>query len=327
MAEPFVFYFSPDSSGRPEVMYIADARVECGLCKHPQLQRFYHSTPFHTLTAAKLETLLREVPSKAGYECENCGEHVGPEDVVTSTLTYGFPDTSGVVIGFFDGQTTGWKFEANRRLDPQRLPVFRSEHLEELTDDTLEEHLGRLSSAKAALVELLQDDDDGWLRVSADMIWVVSHEDSLEDMLDELEETFDFQDPVFVTVNDCVPDEIGTHVDYSKLTGRWTQWLGEPQRSKLCNHVVGALVDGLHAQEVFERVLEVARLSAEVLDDEWRIWSQVTTPGGIVFPRQISLQSILRRAVYTGITPGESARLTGEELAGLLLRVWKMESK
>ena len=88
------------------------------------------------------------------------------------------------------------------------------------------------------------------------------------------------------------------------------------------------MVDGEHAAGIFARVLEVARLESECLDDgDWRVWTSIRTPGGIEFPRSVSLQSILRRAVFTGITPGESARLTGEELAGLLLRVWKTESK
>ncbi|MEZ4462861.1 MAG: hypothetical protein R3E66_24665, partial [bacterium] len=120
----------------------------------------------------------------------------------------------------------------------------------------------------------------------------------------------------------------GTHVDFSRMTGRWSQWLPERLHGALERRTVGALVDGAHASDVFARVLDVARLECDTVDDgDWLVWTNIRTPGGIEFPRSVSLQSILRRAVFTGITPGESARLTGEELAGLLLRVWKTESK
>ena len=328
MAEPFVFYFTPDALGRPNVMYIADARVECGLCRHPQLQRFYHSTPFHTVGVAQWHRLLLEIPSKAGYECENCGEQVGPEGVVASTLTYGFPDESGLIVGFLSNGESSWTFEPNRRLDPQRLPVFKGDTVPDLDEDIIEQTFARVSSPKMALLELLEDEAPGFVQASSDMVWVMCDEDELDDLLDEIESTSEFQDPVFVSLDDSEPDEIGTHVDFLRMTGRWSQWLPPRFQAMMPEHVVGALVDGEHAAGIFARVLEVARLESECLDDgDWRVWTSIRTPGGIEFPRSVSLQSILRRAVFTGITPGESARLTGEELAGLLLRVWKTESK
>lgn len=331
MAEPFVFHFSPDAHGRPEVMYIADVRVACELCKHPQLQRFYHSTPFHTLTIHGLEQLLNAVPGKAGYECENCGEMVGPTGVVAASLTYGFCDESGVVIGTLVAGKVSWRTQRSRRLDPQRLPVFDDEGVGEFSDDWLEENLGRVMSAKVALLDLISEGEPGWVPVSKHMAWgVAGDEDTLNELLDEIEDEVEFITPVFVDLFDAEPDGIGTHSDYSKLTGRWGQWLGPINLTALNEKKlhVGALVDAEPAKEVFERLLDVARLQAERSDvDGLPVWSEITTPGGLRFPHEISLEGILRRAVYTGITPGESARLTGEELAGILLRVWKTEAR
>ena len=331
MAEPFVFHFSPDAHGRPEVMYIADVRVACELCKHPQLQRFYHSTPFHTLTHLRLAELLGAVPNKAGYECENCGEMVGPAGVVASSLTYGFCDESGVVIGTLIDDKSSWRTQKNRRLDPQRLPVFEADGVADRTDEWLEENLGRVMSPKAALLELLAEAEAGWVPVSDQMAWVSAADDeTLNELLDEIEDDTEFESPIFVDLLDSEPDGIGTHTDLSHLTGRWEQWLGSSNIDALeaGKLFVGALVDAEPAKAVFERLLDVARLQAERTEVEGlTVWSEITTPGGLCFPHEISLEAILRRAVYTGITPGESARLTGEELAGILLRVWKTEAR
>lgn len=331
MAEPFVFHFSPDAHGRPEVMYIADVRVACELCKHPQLQRFYHSTPFHTLTTLGLAQLLDSVPEKAGYECENCGEMVGPTGVVAASMTYGFCDESGVVIGTkIDGKST-WRTQPRRRLDPQRLPVFETDGVVGISDEWLEESLGRVMSPKAALLDLLSEGEPGWVPVSKHMAWVVAgDEDTMNELLDEIEDEVEYETPVFVDLLDSDPEGVGTHSDFSKLTGRWEQWLGASKIAELRAGTlhIGALVDAGPAHQVFERLLDVARLQAQRNEVEGlAVWSEVTTPGGLRFPHEITLEGILRRAVYTGITPGESARLTGEELAGILLRVWKMEAK
>jgi hypothetical protein len=75
--------------------------------------------------------------------------------------------------------------------------------------------------------------------------------------------------------------------------------------------------------EVMEHAFEVARLSYELDQTEVDMFfSEITTPGEEVYGRGVSVSSVLRRAVYTGITPGEAGRLTAEEIAGMLLRVW-----
>lgn len=322
MAEPFVFHFSPDRFGRPEVMYVVDLRLVCGLCKHPQLQRFYHALPFHTLTLRALEDLLDSAAQKGGYVCENCGEQVGPEHVVAAALTYGFPDESGVLVGLKVASARGWRFEPRRRLDPQRLPAFETDGLVALEDTVLEAEFGRVFSAKTALLELVEGDEPGWMRVAADMAWMMCPEDELEAWLDEIEDELDPEDALFVALEDSRPDGIGTHQENEKLTGNFRKWLPTSPPEFL----LGAFVDSRRAIDVFERVLEVARLSSKKeMVDEFPVWKKITTPGGVEFPHEIRLESILKRAVFTGITPGESARLTGEELAGILLRVWKSE--
>ena len=164
MAEPFVFHFSRGTDGQPQQMYLADVRAECTLCGHPQLQRYYHATALHSVSAARLVALAAAVPAKTDYECPNCGTAVGPEGCLEAAFTWAFPDDAGLVRAFVspEGQVA-WQLLPRRRLDPQELPGWAPNHelegsvLDELDDEWIEETLLRPVNPKLVVREVLQD--------------------------------------------------------------------------------------------------------------------------------------------------------------------------
>ena len=345
MAEPFVFRFAPGEHGEPEVMYVADARCECGLCGHVQMQRFYHSTPFHPLTVQGLGELLERVPDKAGYECENCGEEVGPEHVAQAGLMYGFPDDAGVIRGYLDRTAdetaVEWELQPNRRLDPQELPGWqpdpeRGAVVARLSEHAVEDEFSRVFNPKLLWLELFEDwradPEGGAFACAAPGYWLVIEEteelaSELADDIDDedFRDAYDDGDLMVIPLGDAVPQQLATHSHPEEIPGRWHTWLPEPVKELLegGNAWAEAYVSRSEVIEVMEHTFEVAQLSFEVDRTDVDIFlSEITTPGEEVYGRGVAASSVLRRAVYTGITPGEAGRLTAEEIAGMLLRVW-----
>ncbi len=342
MAEPFVFHFKPAPDGRPLLMYIADLSCVCSLCKHPQIQRFYHATDFHTFTLRRLDELADQTPAKAGYECENCGEDAGLEDVVKTTVTVGYPDEAGLLRVFTDLESGERRYQLveRKRLDPQELPGFEPIQAlpiyDELTDDLVEERLGRCTNLKIAWRELLDDfaeyGDEAWSHFGQGMIAYVTDQ-SLDDLVDasfdeddELAADDDFENAILIRLADSVPGDLATHENPSDIFSRASAWLPEHHWQALESRDLdaGALVSVSRAKEIVERAFEVARLESTLVEDD-DVFREITTPGGLQYESDLSVESILRRAVYTGITPGDAARLTAEEIVGVLLRVWHPE--
>ena len=89
--------------------------------------------------------------------------------------------------------------------------------------------------------------------------------------------------------------------------------------------------DQLHATAVVpyakiikqvERAFSTGNLEYD-FDDENLVFKNIRTPTDLDFESELSVLAVAERAVYTGLTPGESARLSAEEIVGTLLRVWK----
>src|SRR5690554_1205078 len=354
MAEPFVFRFAPGAHGAPEVMYVADVRCECGLCRHTQMQRFYHSTPLHPLTLAHLGKLVAEVPQKADYECENCGEHVGPAQVCDAVLTYGFPDDTGVIRAYVsiphrrheaqlaeraaEAPKVEYELISRRRLDPQELPGGEPSVVKKRLDEgVVERILGRAFSPKLLWVELFEDwqedPDGGAYACAAPGYWFFI--DQTEDLAGELAESID--DPDFCAASnagdlmvipllDSLPATLATHRYPEDMPGHWREWMSASVRQALEDGQAWAEahVSRSGVVEIMRRTFELARLTYQI--DETAVdvfFSEITTPGEEVYGRGVAVSSVLRRAVYTGITPQESGRLTAEEIVGMLLRVWE----
>lgn len=321
MAEPFVFHFKPGPTG-PEQMYIADIRAECALCRHVQFQRYYHSTPLHTVTPRALQQLALGVGGKLEFECPNCGEPVRPAQAVSTTLTWGFADDAGLIRGYLrdahDAASLRWQFTPRRRLDPQDLPGWEPDPAEAifatLDDALVEEQLGRALNPKSLIREVLEDwradPAGGAVAVVCDDMRLIATADdaSVDDLLDRPHD-------VLVGLADCVPESLATHRDPTLLAGRFDGWM--PAGVDLRRIYFAVASDAVDA--AFARAFEVANLT---FDRTEAGFENITTPRDSRFPRAVSTQSVLRRAVYTGITPGDAARLTAEEIIGNLLRVW-----
>lgn len=326
-------------------MYIADVRCECGLCGHVQMQRFYHSTPFHPLSVERLGQLLAEVPHKAGYECENCGEEVGPEHVAQAALTYGFPDDAGIIRGYLDRSGTQpfveFELQANRRLDPQELPGWtpkaeRGIACDRLTESSIERAFDRVFNPKLLWLELFEDwaadPEGGAFACAAPGYWLVIEEteQAASELAEEIDDedfrdAYDDGDLMVIALADSTPAQLATHSHPEQIPGRWQTWLPEQTRELLedGDAWAEAYVSRSGVVEAIERTFEVAQLTYEIdRTDVDLFFSKITTPGEEIYGRGVAVSSVLRRAVCTGITPGEAGRLTAEEIAGMLLRVW-----
>lgn len=341
MSEPFVFRFSLDEAGRPQVMYVADVRCVCGLCKHPQMQRFYHATRFHPLTVERLVDLAARVHQKTDYACENCGEAVGPAQATQAALTYGCPDDAGIIRAFVEapGEADGadrFELTARRRLDPQALPGFepddgRGRVYSELTEAVIAEAFGRVFNPKILWRELFADwrgDPAGGAFAKAAPGYWFALDDSPEAAAalgEDIRAKADRDDLEAIALGEATPHDLATHDDPERMPGRLHTWLEADDRRRLDVGKACALayVCPDDATEAIERTFGLAELDYEV-DGRGRkaSFEAITTPGGERYGRPLSIGSVLRRAVYTGITPGEAGRLTAEEIAGMLLRVW-----
>lgn len=346
MTEPFVFHFKPGPQGRIEAMYMLDLDCACGLCGHEQLQRFYHSTPFHELTVPTLEQLADSAALKAGYECENCGEAVGADEVRHSCLTFGFADDAGIIRIFDDlsEQARSVELTARRRLDPQAMPRWSADPeahgeghwvVDELDERTVRRRLGRPINAKLAWRDFLSerleaDSTAGWTRIATGL-WAVAAPDveaarEVADGIDDeqFQRTREDGELAAAELDDAVPDGLPTHPSPTTLEGAWQTWLPEPvvdalEADRLC---AVAHVDRRPVVETIERTFEVGRLDWETRTDDGIVYADLTTPTDTTFDEPLPVESVVRRAVHTGLTPGEAARLTAEEIVGTLMQVW-----
>lgn len=329
MAEPFVFHFSPG----PDVLYIADVSCVCGLCRHPQLQRFYHATPFHPMLPSTLLALAGELHLKASYECENCGTEVGPEHVERAVLRYGFPDDAGLLtIHVHDVQTPAprhfYELRPRRRLDPQVQPTFEPdpEALSELDPGDLERAFSRVFNPKTLWRSLFSQwraapDGGAWAQ-AAPGYWLCleSSQEGLDALLEEVAE-----EDTLVSFPLLEAPKLPGHA--RALAGRAATWLDAQDLQALeeGRAFAEALVDPELVIEALARAFETARLSWEEEEEEdgGVFFTALETPREEQIEHDVSVDAVLQRAVHTGVTPGEAARLTAEEIVGRLLRVWK----
>ena len=339
MAEPFVFSFSPDAHGCPQIMYISDLSCVCGLCGHPQIQRFYHATGLHTLTLAVVRRLAHTLDLKAGYECENCGSAVGPEGVVATALRYAFADDTGEIVAIRAPLTEPVRYQLRpqRRLDPQVTPTFEIEEAIEaraaLDEGIIEAVLSRPVSVKQVWRDMAHDwtqgdEQEGFAEQIAPDLW-----GAIDATPDDLHALFDEIDPehhlMRVLLSESQPTQLPECCGPpASLCSPWRHWMPEPMVEAIDEGraVAGALVDIEAMAPIVERAMEVARLQWQRHDTEDGdiLIDQVVTPRGWdATMASVALGQIALRAVYTGLTPGESARLTGEEIVGALLGVWR----
>lgn len=339
MAEPLVFSFAPGPGGRPNAMYMLDLDCCCDLCGFEQFQRFYHSTAFHSLTLLGLEELVDRGPLKAGYQCENCGDAVGADQVRHVVLAYGFADDAGVIRIFDEVGEQRRRFEVTprRRLDPQTVPrwsadpdAFGDGHcvIDDLREDDVVRLLGRPFNPKLAIRDRLQD----WLAEPgkpvctkiADGMWLVIAADAeasktASKQLDAGENTH------IIALSDSAPKALPTHAEPNRLTGRWSTWLPDSAADAVAG---GSVAVDFHlspapAIDAIRRTFEVGRLNYERHDgDDGPVFTAIETPRDQSYGADLRVADVLRRAAHTGITPGESGRLCAEEIVGDLLQVW-----
>lgn len=291
-------------------MYLADIRAECGLCRHVQVQRYYHSTPAHSVTVKTLCRLALEVRDKTLFDCPNCGTEVAPEHALSTAFTWAFADEAGLIRAFLpdahDDTTLRWQFVSRHRLDPQELPgwepVDGEDTYDALDDDDIEQQLGRPLNPKAAIRGVLlawrADRDKGAVASIGPHMTIFAGGAAPAGA---------------ISLADCVPHGLPTHRDPALMSGRLDGWLPDVA------HEVSVEIAAQSAIDVIERAFAVANLTAERTDEGW---ANITTPRDSPYPRDLPLHAVLRRAVYTGMTPGDAARLTAEEIVGTLLRVW-----
>lgn len=328
MAEPFVFHFRRADDGAPHQMYMADVRAACTVCGHPQMQRFYHATDLHLVTEARLEELARAVPKKTAYDCPNCGSPVGPDGCVDAALTWAFPDDAGVLRAFVAGDSISWQIAPRRRLDPQELPGWGPDDRADwpvaptLEAEWVEGHVGRPVNPKALLRDELQgwvDDPEGGaiIPVNSHFVVVAAGPDASLDALCEEARSEMEGEVVTIPFADASPTDLCTYREASNIPCGLGSWLPRDVVSRLDE--LAALIATDHVVDVVRRAFDVANLDYVV---EAGVIRDITTPRELAYPRHCSVWGITQRAVYTGLTPGDAARLTAEEIVGTLLRVW-----
>ncbi|MGM0559192.1 MAG: hypothetical protein ACQEVA_22595, partial [Myxococcota bacterium] len=163
--------------------------------------------------------------------------------------------------------------------------------------------------------------------------WIVIDESEAmaSELVEEIEDAeFDqeFVDGQLIVIPllESTPGDLATHEHPDYMPGRWRTWLPEAAQQALDDGAAWAEahVVARHAIEMVEHTFREARLDYRVEQTEADTYFfEITTPGEAVYGRGVSVSSMIRRAVFTGITPGEAARLTAEEIAGMLLGVWE----
>lgn len=344
MGKPFVFHFKAGDLGQPQLMYIADLSCACTLCGHPQLQRFYHATDMHSLTWAGLHDLAASIAQKVDYTCENCGTASTLDFVKRVVLIYGSADhlfELTMMASVEHGVAGAWTYRVtlDRRLDPQVQPAFEmpsdAQHVyETLEHETFRALTGRAFSIKRGILNVIQKSQEhtsaAWARLAPGM-WVVAGGDEaqVEGALEDLEADHlgaYMPDLVSFSLLHSEPITPATHDYAHAMHGRWPSWFDPQTRQNLENGkcTVNVLVSEQEAIDALAYTFNTARLSFDLVDDPeaGQTFERISTPRDEVFGRAVVVDDVLRRAVHTGMTPGEAARLTGEEVVGLLLGVW-----
>lgn len=338
MAEPFVFSFCRGAGGAPESMYMVDLWCACTLCGHPQLQRFYPATPLHALTWARWVALVEEAPSLAGYECENCGTQAGRDAVCSWMVTWGAADDAGEAVACVPepGARALWQLRPQRRLDPQLQPARALDPamgalLEGCDAEAVARALGRPLSVKEAwrgLVFEAMEEGAAWSALGAGLWGFVAEE---RDAARALAAEAAAEDAALAAalevgwagfMEESAPVGLPTHRAPERMPGRWGLWMpGEAQRRMAAGTLaVFAVVAPQVAEGIMRRAFEVGRVSVE---GELGEGAWLATPHGERYPAMLSLGAVCQRAVYTGLTAGDAARLTAEEIVGTLLNVWR----
>ena len=323
MAEPFVFHFKPNPSGEPETMYISDILGLCSCCKHEQIQRFYHATSLHRISAENLISLTKNVSKKIDLDCENCGTPFAEEHVLATTMMFGFTDDTGCIVGFHKDNKTQFKFLERKRLDPQALPGFKFSGEEVQIDTPLfEEKIRRVINPKKLWIELfdaMMEDPDGgaWAEASPNYFFVIH--DNEEDHAAALETFSD--DKSFQIALDNLPGPLPLNNE-DNLFASIETWLNPKVIEALENDqlLATAVIPYSKIIKQIKRAFSTANLEFEYED---LVFRNIRTPTDLDFESELSVLAVAERAVYTGLTPGEAARLSAEEIVGTLLRIWR----
>ncbi len=341
MAEPFVFSFCPGAGGRLEAMFMVDLDARCPLCRQPALQRFYHSTPFHSFTLVDFDRLADHAPLKAGFACEQCDTPVGSADIRRSALTFAFADDAGQIrrIDDLHKQTTTYLLTPEHRLDPQALPVWtpdpddaRHRLLDDLREPDIQRHFGRPFNLKLAWRDL----GDRALSSTTPIVDAPSpnlligfgpDRKSLHQALRQRAENH-FMDGdsdlhrLLKLQQQCpwTPPITGA----TSRGGRWPTFLSPPVIDAIDqDQLLGAaIVDISAAINAIERTLNTAHLSFERSDSPWPTFQSIQAPRGDRPPISLSTSTIAHRAVDTGLSPATAARLSAEEIVATLLDLW-----
>lgn len=162
--------FPPGADGRPRAMYVADLRAECPSCGFGCTRRYYLSARFHSLTLARLERLLHEMPLVMDGECEQCDQRLDEASVRAWSLLISPGDGIGLLQGLCAlEQKARWRVYPHEHLDVQRLPSFEFEEdrsaveLECLDERSFFPTLSRYWCAKSALRRfLVAESDESW---------------------------------------------------------------------------------------------------------------------------------------------------------------------
>lgn len=353
MAEPFVFCFRPGSGGHPEQMYIHDVMCGCGVCGHPQIQRFYLSTPLHSLHRGALWEIVTSANSVAHYLCENCGEEVGASDVASAVVRFAFADDAGEMVffvsdfGVVDGPRVSLQCLPGRRLDPQVQPRFEPDISagdviqcdRPISSALVTRTFGRGLSIKQAMISSFQGwdgtEDNGdyvfLLAPIAQGAFLVVGDDYEELMQDAMleQEILRHDRPLhWMNLATMAPPSLPFFEDVTRgLPGQWRAWMPDVMQECILEGDCAMLmaVDLTVMRDRFERALGVARLdfAAEDLPDGDRRYIRITTPHKESIDLSLSLSNMAARAFWTGLSPGDAARLSVEEIVGMLLKVWK----
>ncbi|MEO1271696.1 MAG: hypothetical protein AAFX99_26695 [Myxococcota bacterium] len=333
MSHTFTFHFSRGADGRPCIMAIIDLEAECATCGYMEIQRFYHGLAFHTLTLPRFKERIQASPELLAYDCSNCGDPVRPEHVQRGAWTFGFADGRGLVQAFFTshrGQALDVVYVLDRRgtFDPQALPIWNRDDADrntfaDLNDDLMLDHMGRVFTVKQAWRSLWNDfvaeGDLVMDEVSPDC-WLVIGEtvdETLSWAQGELEQQGRTAGFVAVPLHTPPTREI-------PRVGVYTDWLQAEAVAAVTSGQCCALamMDPKAALQRLKATLKRARLTVEELDpeDASNIPAlHVTTPRGDSFSSKIHVSDVLARAAYTGMTPGDAARLIAEEVVGRLM--------
>jgi hypothetical protein len=320
-------------------MYMADLWCACTLCGHPQIQRFYPATPLHALTWARLRALIDAAPALAGYECENCGTMADEAAVRSWMVTWGAADDAGEVVACVEapGAPARWQLRPHRRLDPQIQPrqtrdPAMGEVLEGCDAELVERALGRPVSIKEAWRALVGEAlEEGAAHAAlASGLWgfVASDRASALALAEEAAQ----QDAALASaltggwrgfMDDAAPLELTTHRDPAQMPGRWQRWMPGVAQQRMARGALAVL--GVIAPEepaaLMRRTFAVGRVELEGELEGEGAW--MATPHGERYPAPLAMDAVCARALYTGLSPGEAARLTAEEIVGTLLGVWR----